>query len=129
MLLKPYPDFCLGASSSRRDFGRGYTAPQWARYLNRELCAESMEKFVRTAALPGVSLADILADPRTLMKDIENSGSSSSRSKRRSNKSPARLKDMLKKKSSVLYSKVFSQHIHLYVYFHIGIYFLYKNNP
>ena len=30
-----------------------------------------MEKFVRTAALPGVSLADILADPRTLMKDIE----------------------------------------------------------
>ena len=92
----------LGASSSRRDFGRGYTAPQWARYLSRDLCAESMEKFVRTAAVPGVSLADILTDPRTLIKDIEKANAQTIRS----SKTPTKLKDMLKKKSSVLYNKV-----------------------
>ena len=76
----------LGASCSRRDFGRGYTAPQWARYLGRDLCAESIEKFVRTAAVPGVSLADILADPRTVMKNVDKSSSSPSRSRRKTNK-------------------------------------------
>ena len=95
----------LGASCSRRDFGRGYTAPQWARYLGRDLCAESIEKFVRTAAVPGVSLADILADPRNVMKNVDKSSSSPSRSRRKTNK--IKLKDMLKKKSSFIYNKVF----------------------
>ena len=61
-----------------------------------------MEKFVRTAAVPGVSLADILTDPRTLIKDIEKANAHPSRS----SKTPTKLKDMLKKKSSILYNKV-----------------------
>ena len=42
-----------GASPARRDFGRGYTAAQWARYCGRYMCAESIEKFVRTAVHHG----------------------------------------------------------------------------
>ena len=61
-----------------------------------------MEKFVRTAAVPGVSLADILTDPRTLIKDIEKANAQPNRS----SKTPTKLKDMLKKKSSILYNKV-----------------------
>ena len=61
-----------------------------------------MEKFVRTAAVPGVSLADILTDPRTLIKDIEKANAQTIRS----SKTPTKLKDMLKKKSTVLYNKV-----------------------
>lgn len=38
--------------------------PQWARYCGRTACAASIERFVRTAMVPGgVEVADILADP------------------------------------------------------------------
>ena len=101
-----------GGSSSRRDYGRGYTASQWARYLGRDLCAESIEKFVRTAAVPGVSLADILTDPRTILKDIEKANSAPGRSKRKSSK----LKNMLKQKSSVICSKVCIYYVDLLMF-------------
>ena len=45
-----------GASPVRRDFGRGFTASQWARFCGRYTCAESIEKFVRTAVPGGASL-------------------------------------------------------------------------
>ena len=38
-----------GASPTRRDLGRGFTAAQWSHYCGRHICAESIEKFVRTA--------------------------------------------------------------------------------
>lgn len=38
-----------------RDFGRSLTAAQWARYCGRDMCAESIDKFVRTAAMPGIT--------------------------------------------------------------------------
>jgi hypothetical protein len=41
-----------GASPTKRDFGRGLNAAQWSHYCGRHVCAESIEKFVRTA-LPG----------------------------------------------------------------------------
>lgn len=44
-----------GASPARRDYGRGHTAAQWARYCGRYMCAESIEKFVRTAVQHGGS--------------------------------------------------------------------------
>ena len=44
--------FFSGASPTKRDFGRGLTAAQWSHYCGRHVCAESIEKFVRTA-LPG----------------------------------------------------------------------------
>ena len=45
-----------GASPVRRDFGRGFTASQWARFCGRSMCAESIEKFVRTAVPGGAAL-------------------------------------------------------------------------
>ena len=45
-----------GASPVRRDYGRGLTAQQWARFCGRYLCAESIEKFVRTAVPGGTTL-------------------------------------------------------------------------
>lgn len=45
--------YFAGASPARRDFGRGYNAAQWARYCGRHMCAESIEKFVRTAVQHG----------------------------------------------------------------------------
>jgi hypothetical protein len=48
--------FFLGASPVRRDFGRGLMAQQWARFCGRYLCAESIEKFVRTAVPGGAAL-------------------------------------------------------------------------
>ena len=45
-----------GASPVRRDYGRGLTAQQWARFCGRYLCAESIEKFVRTAVPGGATL-------------------------------------------------------------------------
>jgi hypothetical protein len=44
--------FFSGASPIRRDPGRGLTAAQWARYCGRIVCADSIDKFVRTA-VPG----------------------------------------------------------------------------
>lgn len=45
-----------GASPVRKDFGRGFTASQWARFCGRYMCAESIEKFVRTAVPGGAAL-------------------------------------------------------------------------
>ena len=49
----PIMMYFAGASPARRDFGRGYNAAQWARYCGRHMCAESIEKFVRTAVQHG----------------------------------------------------------------------------
>ena len=46
---------CSGASPTRRDLGRGFTAAQWSHYCGRHICAESIEKFVRTALPAGHS--------------------------------------------------------------------------
>ncbi|XP_071744886.1 uncharacterized protein [Lepeophtheirus salmonis] len=41
-----------GASPFRRDYGRSYTPSQWAKFCGRYVCADSIEKFVRSA-VPG----------------------------------------------------------------------------
>ena len=46
-----------GASPVRRDFGRGLTPAQWARLTSRHLCADAIDKFVRTAVPGGEELA------------------------------------------------------------------------
>ncbi len=42
----------------RRDLGRGLTPAQWARYCGRNLCADSIDKFVRTAVPDGEALLE-----------------------------------------------------------------------
>ena len=51
-LLTFHSFFLSGASPIRRDPGRHFTAAQWARYCGRVVCADSIDKFVRTA-VPG----------------------------------------------------------------------------
>ena len=68
--------FVPGASPVRRDYGRGLTAQQWARYCGRYLCAESIEKFVRTAVPGGASL---IADSSYFSSPLSPSGGHVSR--------------------------------------------------
>ena len=64
--------FFSGASPVRRDHGRGLTAAQWARYCSRNLCADAIEKFIRTA-VPGGE--EIVSDAcRDITKEKDKSG-------------------------------------------------------
>jgi len=66
-----------GASPVRRDFGRGFTASQWARYCGRYTCAESIEKFVRTAVPGGASLISDSSGTGTRCDSISSLGKKS----------------------------------------------------
>ncbi len=53
-----YYFYAIGASPIRRDRGRGLTPAQWARFCGRNLCADSIDKFVRTAVPDGEALME-----------------------------------------------------------------------
>ncbi len=92
-MVQIFVDLNSGASPVRRDYGRGLTAPQWARFCGRYVCAESIEKFVRTAVPGGAAL---IADPSTTMNPIT---SSSSKAAKKAAKSASSDKSRLRLRS------------------------------
>ena len=91
-----------GASPVRRDYGRGLTAQQWARYCGRYLCAESIEKFVRTAVPGGASL---IADSSYFSSPMSSSGHVSRRASKGQNGEKSGSSSSSKAKSLKLRSR------------------------
>lgn len=81
----------IGASAVRRDAGRGLTAAQWARYCSRNLCADSIERFMRNAVDGGILSEQAMGSGNGSFDGSNGSGSSSGGSHSKG----ARKKDFL----------------------------------